>query len=55
MAIHHKTKISYHSPERLWNEVKFVKFQEREKDMNKIIDMLIKKGLEVYNDEKKSI
>jgi len=53
MALNHKTKICYRCPERLWKSIKWIELRDKEKDIHKLLDKLIKIGIEVDKNEQK--
>jgi len=53
MTKYDKIRIQYRTNQRLWKRMKFAQLIFREKDTHKFLDIIIKKGLEVHENEQK--
>jgi len=46
-----KIKICWKCPESLWKRIKYLEMVQNRRDIHKLMDDLIKKGLEAYKDD----
>jgi len=53
MTKYDKIRIQYRTNQRLWKRFKFAQLITKEKDTHKYLDRVVKKGLEVIENEQK--
>ena len=54
MAQIHKGKIAYRCNPKIWKKIKLIENRDNYKDQHLLLDRLLKRGIEVYENERQS-